>query len=160
TTGSWLSAVPSSSGTPFTLTVSANAGQLAVGTYNGTITFSSPAAANVVIPVTLIIILPASVSKVGVFRQNFQWILDANGNQAFDGTGTGQDIVINNFVTAVAGDIPVNGDWNGSGTTKIGIYRPSTGQWFLDYNGNGIFDTGDKTYNFGGISGDVPVVGD
>jgi hypothetical protein len=63
-------------------------------------------------------------------------------------------------VTPAAGDIPVTGDWSGSGTTKIGIYRPSTGQWFLDYNGDGILDAGDKTYNFGGIAGDIPVVGD
>lgn len=66
----------------------------------------------------------------------------------------------NNFVTPQAGDIPVAGDWSGSGTTKIGIYRPSAGIWFLDYNGNGVFDAGDKIYNFGGIAGDIPVVGD
>lgn len=103
---------------------------------------------------------PSPASRAGIFRANFQFILDANGNGAFDGTGPGLDIVINNFVPAHAGDVPVSGDWNGSGTAKIGIYRPSTGQWFLDYNGNGVFDAGDKTYNFGGIAGDIPVVGD
>src|SRR6185369_6930562 len=25
-------------------------------------------------------------------------------------------------------------------TAKIGVFRPSTGQWFLDFNGNGFFD--------------------
>ena len=99
-------------------------------------------------------------SEVGVFRQNFAWLLDANGNRVYDGTGPGLDYFYFNFVPAQTGDIPVVGDWSGSGTTKIGIYRPSTGQWFLDYNGNGIFDAGDKTYSFGGIAGDKPVVGD
>ena len=47
-------------------------------------------------------------------------------------------------------DIPVTGDWNGSGKTKIGVYRASLGQWLLDYNGNGVSDAGDKTYHFGG----------
>ena len=58
------------------------------------------------------------------------------------------------------GDVPVSGDWNGSGTTKIGIYRPSTGTWLLDSNGNGTLDAGDRTYHFGGQPGDVPVSGD
>jgi hypothetical protein len=57
-------------------------------------------------------------------------------------------------------DLPVTGDWNGSGRTKIGIYRASLGQWILDYNGNGVSDAGDKTYHFGGQSGDLPVTGD
>ena len=99
-------------------------------------------------------------AEVGVFRQGFAWLLDANGNRQYDGTGPGLDYFYYNFVAAQTGDIPVVGDWSGSGTTKIGIYRPSTGQWFLDYNGNGVFDAGDKTYSFGGIAGDKPVVGD
>jgi hypothetical protein len=42
----------------------------------------------------------------------------------------------------------------------VGIYRASTGQWFLDANNNGTFDPGDFVYGFGGLSGDIPVVGD
>jgi hypothetical protein len=41
----------------------------------------------------------------------------------------------------------------------VGIYRSFTGQWFLDANNNGMFDTGDFTYGFGGVAGDLPVVG-
>jgi len=37
-------------------------------------------------------------------------------------------------------DMPVVGDWNGSGTAKIGVFRKATGTWFLDYNGNGAWD--------------------
>ena len=105
-------------------------------------------------------ITPYGPAEVGVFRQNFAWLLDANGNRTYDGTGPGLDYFYANFIPAHTGDIPVVGDWSGSGTTKIGIYRPSTGQWFLDVNGDGVYDAGDVTYNFGGIAGDKPVVGD
>jgi hypothetical protein len=62
----------------------------------------------------------------------------------------------------VASDLPVVGDWTGAGTTKIGIYRPSTGTFYLDLNGNGVYEPGtDATYpDWGGWAGDVPVVGD
>ena len=59
-----------------------------------------------------------------------------------------------------AGDVPVTGNWDGSGKTRIGIYRPSTGEWLLDYNGSGALDAGDRTSHFGGQAGDVPVTGD
>jgi hypothetical protein len=35
-------------------------------------------------------------------------------------------------------DIPVVGDWTGTGTAKLGVYRQ--GQWYLDKNGNGVWD--------------------
>ena len=56
-----------------------------------------------------------------------------------------------------ATDLPVIGDWDGSGKRRIGIYRAGT--WILDINGDGIIDAGDKTVVFG-QAGDVPVVGD
>ena len=50
------------------------------------------------------------------------------------------------------------GDWNNSGTTKIGAYKD--GYWLLDFNGNLAWDgTGvDKLIFFGG-PGYTPVVG-
>jgi hypothetical protein len=54
----------------------------------------------------------------------------------------------------------VTGDWTGNGHWKVGIYRPSTGTWWLDANGDGVLDAGDFTYQFGGIAGDIPVTGD
>jgi hypothetical protein len=65
-----------------------------------------------------------------------------------------------NGVTPAAGDIAVAGDWTGGGHASVGVYRPSTGQWFLDSNNDGKYDAGDLTYNFGGVAGDLPVVGD
>ncbi len=44
------------------------------------------------------------------------------------------------------------------GTDKIGMYKD--GGWYLDYNGNGIFESGtDKTYHWG-ATGYQPVTGD
>jgi hypothetical protein len=55
----------------------------------------------------------------------------------------------------------VVGDWNGTAKTKIGVYRPSTGEWFLDFNGNGAWDGPNiDLYVSGyGQAGDLPVVG-
>jgi YVTN family beta-propeller protein len=97
---------------------------------------------------------PNRIEKIGAFR-NGQWFLDLNGNGAWDGCGT--DACYPSF--GMAGDIPVVGDWTGTGTAKIGVFRD--GQWFLDLNGNGAWDGCgvDGCYTFG-MAGDVPVVGD
>ena len=39
------------------------------------------------------------------------------------------------YTYGMAGDIPVVGDWNGNGVSKIGVFR--SGNWYLDYNGDG-----------------------
>jgi hypothetical protein len=54
-------------------------------------------------------------------------------------------------------DLPITGDWTGSGVRRMGIFR--NGTWILDTNGNGVIDASDKTVVFG-QAGDVPVVGD
>jgi hypothetical protein len=56
-----------------------------------------------------------------------------------------------------ATDLPIAGDWTGTGVKRIGIFR--NGTWILDINGNGVIDAGDKTISFG-QAGDIPVVGD
>jgi hypothetical protein len=98
-------------------------------------------------------------TKVGLFRQGFFWILDTNGNGTFE-QGVDQTFAFG----GVPGDQPVVGDWNGDGRSKLGLFRQGF-FWILDYNGNGSIDNvngvgGDKAFAFGGIAGDVPVVGD
>jgi len=69
------------------------------------------------------------------------------------------DAAANPGAPGSCGDIPVTGDWDGTGTSKIGVYRD--GIWFLDLNGNNEWDgTGpDESYTFG-LASDIPVTGD
>jgi hypothetical protein len=59
------------------------------------------------------------------------------------------------------GDLPVVGDWDGTGVFKIGLFRPSTGEWLLDLNGNGLWDgcQVDRCRGPFGQEGDSPLVG-
>jgi len=50
----------------------------------------------------------------------------------------------------------IAGDWQGTGTDGIAIFRPASGYWFFDYNLDGIVD---KSFRFGG-SGDQIIKGD
>ena len=76
-------------------------------------------------------------TQVGLFRPSTaQWFLDKNANRSWNGCS--KDLCIAAF--GAAGDVPVSGDWNGTGITKIGVYRPATNEWFLDRNGNGQWD--------------------
>ncbi len=99
----------------------------------------------------------SGTNKVGVYRpSNGLFILDYDG----DGQFTAADKAYDLGIGVQVGDIPVVGDWNGDGRTKVGLFRQGF-FWILDYNGNGVFEQGaDKTYAFGGVAGDVPVVGD
>jgi len=93
----------------------------------------------------------------GIFRSGFFWLLDADGNQQFNSP---PDKAF--AFGGIPGDIPITGDWNGSGTTKVGVYRSSNGLFILDYDGDGQLTAADKVYSFGvGTQpGDIPVVGD
>ena len=98
------------------------------------------------------------VAGLGLFRPSTgQWFLDRNGNKNWNGCNG--DRCIGSF--GLPGDRPVAGDWSASGTSKIGVFRPSTGEWFLDYNGNGTWDGCgvDVCVVSFGVAGDVPVVG-
>ena len=97
-------------------------------------------------------------SQLGLYRPSTgEWFLDRNGNAAWNGCK--KDLCVASFGSA--NDMPVAGDWDGSGITKIGVFRPGTGEWFLDLNGNGIWDgsTLDGYRTGYGQAGDIPVVG-
>ena len=55
------------------------------------------------------------------------------------------------------GAIPISGDFNGDGISEPGVFK--NGQWFIDVNGNGVWDEGDLWAKLG-YEGDKPVVGD
>jgi thermitase len=63
-----------------------------------------------------------------------------------------------NYLPAYGGfGIPLAGDWNGNGTDTVGVYNPSSGQWFLrNRNDNGGVDY--PVFQYGGFG--IPLVGD
>lgn len=68
-----------------------------------------------------------------------------------------QTIVLREEVFGRADATPVTGDFNGDGVTDIGVFID--GQWFLDLNGNGVWDEGDLWAQLGSQD-DLPVTGD
>ena len=59
------------------------------------------------------------------------------------------------------GDLPLSGDWDGDGTRTVGVFRPSTGQWFLtDDPGFANAPAAPLTVLSFGSPGDQPVAGD
>ena len=98
-----------------------------------------------------------TASKINVFRNSTHlFYLDYNGNGAWNGA-----VVDTSYNFGITGDIPVTGDWNNDGISEIGVFRNSTHLFYLDYNGNGVWNGGvtDRQYNFG-ITGDIPISGD
>ena len=58
-----------------------------------------------------------------------------------------------------AEDLPVIGDWNADGADEIGVYRPSSREFYLDLDGSGSWTSDDiQTAPFGN-AGDKPVSG-
>ena len=105
------------------------------------------------------------VIEIGVFRcptgaTVCQWFIDANNSGTWDGPFGGDQIW--NF--GIPGDIPVVGDWNGNGTSKIGIFRcPAVGSttpctWVLDAGNKHVYDGATAVIAYYGLAGDMPVV--
>jgi len=95
-------------------------------------------------------------TKIGLFNPSTGvWYLDMNGSGVlYPATDT------KIFGAPIIGTpVPVVGDWTGNGTTKIGVTNGI--DWYLDTNGNGVWD-GNSTDQQGwfGIAGFTPVVGD
>jgi hypothetical protein len=63
------------------------------------------------------------------------------------------------FIYGDSGDIPVAGDWTGTGTVRIGIFRTSTSTWYLGSTNQVNTPYAVPPFVFG-QSTDIPVVGD
>jgi hypothetical protein len=61
------------------------------------------------------------------------------------------------FFFGKEGDLPIAGDWDGDGLDTVGVYRPSTSEFFLvnDFSENPVV----TTFVFG-VPGDLPLAGD
>jgi PKD repeat protein len=81
------------------------------------------------------------------------WVLDYNGNFAWDGD------IDKIYSFGGPGNTSVVGDWNGDRKTEAGVYN--NGTWYLDFNGNGVYEgpTIDRTANLGSDTY-KPIVGD
>jgi hypothetical protein len=98
------------------------------------------------------------IEQIALFTsKDGTWYLDRNGNEKWDGCN--KDKCLGQFGTK--GDIPIVGDWDGTGKVRIGVFRPSTSMWYLDLNGNGKLDACGVDACIGpfGQPGDLPVVG-
>ncbi len=76
--------------------------------------------------------------RIGIFR-NGTWYLDYNSDSLYE----------KRLKFGTTGDVPVVGDWQGTGRDGIAIFRPSTGYWYFDNNLDGISD---KNFRYGGIT--------
>jgi len=95
---------------------------------------------------------PVRTDNIGIYRTGW-WYLDSDGNNAWDGAPPDKRVSF-----GMAGDIPVNGDWNSNSVDEIGVVRNGN-TWYLDASGNGAWGLGDTAYGFG-LAGDLPVTGD
>ncbi len=77
-----------------------------------------------------------------------------NGYFVIPKEGPGEDDVFN---FGLEGAIPIAGDFNGDGKAEVGVFY--AGNWYIDLNGNGVWDDGDLWAKLG-EAGDRPVVGD
>jgi hypothetical protein len=96
-----------------------------------------------------------ALNQIGVFRSG-SWYLDLNNDGAWNGTPT--DGFYSSFGPGLT---PVVGAWPGNGAngrTYIGAFSGTT--WYLDLNGNGIWDSSIDRLCTWGQAGDKPVVGD
>ena len=83
---------------------------------------------------------------IGIFRASI------NQYELRDSNTTGPADHVITF--GQSGDQPIVGDWNGSGIDRVGVFRPSTGQFILQI---GTFKN--ITINFG-QAGQIAIVGD
>jgi hypothetical protein len=66
-------------------------------------------------------------------------------------------VVRKKFAFGPDGGIPVVGDFSGDGIAKVAVYH--NGNWYIDINGNGVWDKEDLWAQMGGPT-DQPVTGD
>lgn len=92
--------------------------------------------------------------QIGVFRcpamAACTWIVNSSGTGSYSASDA-------QYAYGSTGDLPVVGDWNGTGIRRIGVFR--NGTWILNTTGTGAYSaSADQQASFG-QAGDVPMVG-
>ncbi len=95
--------------------------------------------------------------QIGIWRTEGTWKYHFALDMDYSGTWTEGDVLLGPF--GQEGDVPIIGDWNGDGTDQVGVWRPGERSFYLDMDGEGVFDDAVKLGPFG-LSTDVPIVGD
>ncbi len=98
-----------------------------------------------------------SLFRPALFVDKVQWQADRLRQGVWTIHTGADDVRSPHFAFGITGAIPVAGDWNGDGKDEIGVFFK--GEWFLDLNGNGLWDEGDLWAKLGSEA-DRPVVGD
>ncbi len=100
--------------------------------------------------------LPGGSDQIGVFRCPAvgqpgvcTWIVNSTGLGYYSSSDQ-------QYSYGLPGDIPVVGNWNGTGRKRIGVFR--SGTWILNVSGTNVFDFSDQITGFG-LPGDQAVVG-
>ena len=104
----------------------------------------------------------AGKTEIGTVRTvggSLVWSLDYNGNGTWDSLPGDRA-----YTFGQTGDVPLVGDWTGTGTTKIGTYRQDPNgmglDFSLDMNGSGVFVSPKDEFDNFGLKGDTGIVGD
>ena len=71
--------------------------------------------------------------------------------------GLGDDARVTEYSFGTEDGLPIVADWNGDGFDELGIYLE--GLWYVDLNGNGVWDDEDL-WALLGTEFDLPVTGD
>ena len=103
----------------------------------------------------LVSINPGSIHSVGFMPRHEEIKLD--DAEWVTRTPRGDQFEIKTHVFGLSDGIPVVGDFNGDGASEFGVFRD--GEWFIDLNGNGLWDKNDIWARLGDI-GDMPAIGD
>ena len=101
----------------------------------------------------------AEVSWQSERLSDVQWVLTSRRETA-EGEEEEELLVARGqrlMLFGLVGALPVSGDFNGDGLDEFGVYHE--GEWFIDLNGNGRWDTGDLWAKLG-TKQDLPVTGD
>jgi hypothetical protein len=99
------------------------------------------------------------VTDLGVWRPSVMtFYLDFNGNRVWGGCNQNGDKC---FTYGLSTDKPVAGTWGGStgSAAKTGVYRPSTGTWYLEKANDGWVTGQEIVVGPFGLSDDKPVIG-